>query len=158
MCTDLQTIYISKKVVVAACVKEEVMWLVWCPNHDEIGTKESLHYKGSKPTARLHRWHQSWSKIMLKAAVLQCQHGDFEKLNTWEENKGWYHEICSVLMDIRSKVVVEAQPHPTKREGHAARVCLEKREFSDKWRGREKKIKSNEKCLYVWCDRELLKE
>jgi len=35
-------------------------------------------------------------------------------------------------MDIRSKVVVEAQPQPTKREGEAARVCLEKREFSDK--------------------------
>jgi hypothetical protein len=25
-CIDLQTIYISKKVVVAACAKEEVMW------------------------------------------------------------------------------------------------------------------------------------
>jgi len=27
--------------------------VVWCPDHDEIGTKESLHYKGSRPTARL---------------------------------------------------------------------------------------------------------
>jgi len=43
-------------------------------------------------------------------------------------------------MDIRSQMIVEARPQPTKVEGEAARVCLEYRELliSEKEEEREK--------------------
>jgi hypothetical protein len=54
-------------------------------------------------------------------------------------------------MDIRSQMVVEARPQPTKREGEAARVWLEKGELCDMWRGRERNIMSNEMRSVCTC-------
>lgn len=57
---------------------------VWCPNHGELGQKESLHDEGFRSAAKLH------GKLVENGdfgGVLQCQCDNFENTAYEKEKK-----------------------------------------------------------------------